>query len=145
MFFSIIRKKIWCQLKITVKGAYTKKFTRLHTKIVTASLTTPAIVTVTALVIDTRTYSVNTCKITNTLNFLREYWSSAVDFENRSRRYLVFQLLEAVSNFYFLSKEAVCNKTAFQSHKEETEFSEESMKVATYCWRLSWEVKDKVP
>ena len=32
------------------------------TNMVTASLTTPAIVTVTALVTETRTYSVNTCK-----------------------------------------------------------------------------------
>lgn len=38
------------------------------TKMVTASLTTPAIVTVTALVTDTRTYSVRTCKTTNKLN-----------------------------------------------------------------------------
>ena len=33
-----------------------------HTKIVTASLTTPAIVTVTALVTEMRMYSVKTCK-----------------------------------------------------------------------------------
>lgn len=33
----------------------------VYTTIVTASLTTPAIVTVTALVIDTRMYSVKTC------------------------------------------------------------------------------------
>lgn len=33
----------------------------IHTDIVTTSLTTPAIVTVTALVTETRMYSVNTC------------------------------------------------------------------------------------
>lgn len=39
-----------------------KKF---YTTIVTASLTTPAIVTVTALVTETRMYSVNTCEKKN--------------------------------------------------------------------------------
>jgi len=34
----------------------------IDTNMVTASLTTPAIVTVTALVTETRTYSVSTCK-----------------------------------------------------------------------------------
>lgn len=37
----------------------------IHTDIVTTSLTTPAIVTVTALVTETRMYSVNTCKKRN--------------------------------------------------------------------------------
>jgi hypothetical protein len=36
-------------------------FLLFHTNIVTASFTTPAMVTVTALVTETRMYSVNTC------------------------------------------------------------------------------------
>lgn len=38
---------------------------KISTKIVTASLTTPAIVTVTALVAEMRIYSVKTCKMKN--------------------------------------------------------------------------------
>lgn len=49
------------QLK-KLNGKITK---RVHTKMVTASLTTPAIVTVTALVTDRRIYSVNTYKTIN--------------------------------------------------------------------------------
>lgn len=40
-----------------------------YTKIVTASFTTPAIVTVTALVTDTRIYSVSTCNNTKMSSF----------------------------------------------------------------------------
>lgn len=43
-----------------------------HTKIVTASFTTPAIVTVTALVTEMRIYSVNTCNKTTNPAFVTE-------------------------------------------------------------------------